>query len=33
VEKLDPGSYLAEFRAEDQTHRIVARKIPFEVVE
>ena len=33
VEMLNPGSYLAEFRAGDPTHRVVARKIPFEVVE
>ena len=33
VEELATGSYIAEFRAADSTRRIVARKVPFEVVE
>jgi VWFA-related protein len=33
LEELAAGSYIAEFRAADSTHRVVARKIPFEVVE
>jgi VWFA-related protein len=33
VEDLAAGSYIAEIRAADATHRIVARKVPFEVVE
>ena len=33
VEGLPAGSYVAEFRAADATNRIVARKIPFEIVE
>lgn len=32
-EGLAAGSYIAEFRAADATHRVVARKVPFEVVE
>ncbi|MFY9726444.1 MAG: VWA domain-containing protein [Bryobacteraceae bacterium] len=31
VEDLVAGSYIAEVLAEDATHRIVARKVPFEV--
>jgi VWFA-related protein len=33
VEDLAAGSYIAEIRAADATHRVVARKIPFDVVE
>ncbi|MGA2039087.1 MAG: VWA domain-containing protein [Bryobacteraceae bacterium] len=33
VEELAAGSYVAEIRAADATRRVVARKIPFEVVE
>jgi len=33
VEGLAAGSYIAEFRAADATNRVVARKVPFEVVE
>jgi VWFA-related protein len=33
VDELAVGSYFAEIRAADATHRIVARKVPFEVVE
>jgi hypothetical protein len=33
VEDLPAGSYIAEFLAADSTHRKVARKIPFEVVD
>lgn len=33
VQTLAAGNYVAEIRAADATHRIVARKIPFEVVE
>jgi hypothetical protein len=33
VDELEAGSYIAEIRAADITHRVVARKIPFEVVE
>jgi len=33
IDGLAPGTYLAEFKAADMTHRTVARKIPFEVVE
>jgi hypothetical protein len=33
VEDLAAGSYIAEVLAGDATHRIVARKVPFEVVE
>ena len=33
VQGLAPGSYVAEFRAADATSRVVARKVPFEVVE
>jgi len=33
VEGLAAGSYIAEFRAADATHHMVARKVPFDVVE
>jgi hypothetical protein len=33
IEALAAGAYIAEFRAADGTRRIVARKVPFEVVE
>jgi len=33
VEQLAAGSYIAEFRVADSTHRILARKVPIEVVE
>ncbi len=33
VDELEAGSYIAEIRAADVTHRVVARKIPFEVLE
>jgi VWFA-related protein len=33
VQGLPPGSYIAEFRAADITHKPVSRKVPFDVVE
>ncbi len=33
VQDLAAGSYVAEIRAADATHRVVARKVPFDVVE
>jgi len=33
IDELVAGSYIAEIRAADTTRRIVARKVPFDVVE